>query len=300
MRDNGSRYLFWMAFMRKITQKLIWSLLVFGGSLPQIVFGLDSDTQTLTAGTGAVDFFEITCSKSSDKSVGDTDHLNFKLIENNASSQTPPPDQTPPQLLNATLTRLKLSSKITNITAGTNNNLSLKGGNGAYTLSVDTVGTNSTIKTAQKYAIQYQCVNAAGNATNGASTLTKQNILSAAKTLANGKTAKYVINCSKNSTSGNTDSVKVTLFNNTAPLAVLPSSNTENAVTGTLSAQVVSGIKAKNTIGANIDLQNGNGMYNVMVSSPTNAAKSYHFEYTCLNSANAPTQTSLLKKLQDN
>ncbi|MEN9757498.1 MAG: hypothetical protein RL755_1685 [Pseudomonadota bacterium] len=291
--------------MKKITQNLAWSFLILGGTLPQIVFGLDSDAQTLTANTGAIDFFEVTCEKSNDKTIGDTDHLNFKLIENDGSAQTQTQTQNQsapqPQLLNATLTKLKLSSKIANITASTNNNLSLQGGgNGAYTLTIDTLGTNSTIKTVQNYTIQYQCLNATGQATNGSSTLTKQNIPSTTKTLANGKTAKYVINCSKNAKSGNTDSLKVTLFNNTfAPPVAIPSTNTDISSTGTLAAQVISGIKAKNTVGANIDLQNGNGIYNVMVNSPTNAAKSYHFEYACLNSKNIPTQTSLLKKLQD-
>ncbi len=291
-----------MAFMKKITQNLAWSFLILGGTLPQIVFGLDSDVQTLAANTGDVDFFEITCTKSNDKTIGDTDHLNFKLIENNGSAQTQTLNQSvpQPQLFNATLTRLKLNSKIANITASTNNTLSLKGGNGAYTLGIDTLGTNSTIKTVQNYTIQYQCLNATGQATNGSSTLTKQNIPSTNKTLANGKTAKYVINCAKNAKSGNTDSLKVTLFNKTfaQPIAV-PPSNTEVSSTGTLAAQVIGGIKVKNTVGANIDLQNGNGIYNVMVNSPTNAAKSYHFEYSCLNSANIPTQTSPLKKLQD-
>lgn len=290
--------------MKKITQNLAWSFLILGGTLPQIVFGLDSDVQTLAANTGAVDFFEITCTKSNDKTIGDTDHLNFKLIENDGSAQTQTQTQNQPapqpQLLNATLTKLKLNSKITNITAGTNNTLSLKGGNGAYTLGIDTLGTNLTIKTVQNYTIQYQCLNATGQATNGSSTLTKQNIPSTTKTLANGKTAKYVINCAKNTKSGNTDSVKVTLFNNTfAPPVALPPTNTDVASTGTLAAQVISGNKAKNTIGANIELQSGNGIYNVMVNSPTDTAKSYHFEYTCLNSTNIPTQTSPLKKLQD-
>lgn len=289
-----------MAFMKKITQNLVWSFLILGSSLPQVVFGLDSDTQTLTANTGAIDFFEITCTKSNDISIGDTDHLNFKLIDNNASTQAPTQSLVAPQLLNATLTKSKLNPTITNISASTNNVFSLKGGNGAYTLGIDTLGTNLSIKTVQNYTIQYQCLNATGQATTGSSTLTKQNIPSKTKTLANGKTAKYIINCAKNATSGNTDSVKVTLFNNTFSQPVtLPPSNTDVASTGTLAAQVISGNKAKNTIGANIDLQSGNGIYNVMVNSPTNAAKSYHFEYSCLNSANMPTQTSPLKTLQD-
>ena len=286
--------------MKKITQNLVWSFLILGSSLPQVVFGLDSDTQTLTANTGAIDFFEITCTKSNDISIGDTDHLNFKLIDNNASTQAPTQSLVAPQLLNATLTKSKLNPTITNISASTNNVFSLKGGNGAYTLGIDTLGTNLSIKTVQNYTIQYQCLNATGQATTGSSTLTKQNIPSKTKTLANGKTAKYIINCAKNATSGNTDSVKVTLFNNTfAQPVTLPPSNTDVASTGTLAAQVISGNKAKNTIGANIDLQSGNGIYNVMVNSPTNAAKSYHFEYSCLNSANMPTQTSPLKTLQD-
>jgi hypothetical protein len=121
---------------------------------------------------------------------------------------------TPPQILNASLKKSSSTSKISNIVTGTSNNLNLKGGNGAYTLTVDTLGTNLTIKTVQNYMLQYQCLNANGIMTTGTSTLAKQNMLSQTKTLANSKTAKYVINCAKNKVTGNTDSVKVTLFNN--------------------------------------------------------------------------------------
>lgn len=280
--------------MKKITQKLVWSILILGGgALPQIVFGLDSNSQMLNSNTGAVDFFEITCAKSNDISVGDTDHLNFKLFENGGT-------QPIPQLLNLSLIKSSLNSKLANIITGSNNNLNLKGGNGAYTIIVDTLGTNLNIKTPQNYTLLYQCLNANGLITTGSSTLAKQNVQSITKILANSKTAKYLINCANNKATGNTDSVKVTLFNNTfIPTSTTSSSNTEVAPTGTLSAQVISGIKAKNTIGTSIDLQNGNGIYNVMISSPTNEAKSYHFEYSCLNKMNIPTQIFSLKTLQN-
>ena len=288
------QYLFWMASMKKIRQKLVWSILVFGGgALPQIVFGLDSEAQMLNANIGAVDFFEITCDKSNDISVGDTDHLNFKLFENGGMPPVP-------QLLNISLIKSSLNSKVANIVTGTNNNLKLKGGNGAYTITVDTLGTNLNIKTPQNYTLLYQCLNADGLMTTGSSTLAKQNVKSITKTLANSKTAKYLVNCANNKVNGNTDSVKVTLFNNTfMQNTTTSSSNTEVAPTGTLSAQIISGMKAKNTIGTELDLQNGNGIYKVMINSPTNEAKSYHFEYSCLNKASIPTQTYLLKKLQD-
>ena len=278
--------------MKKITQKLVWSYFaLISTTLPNIVFGFDSDTQTLAANSGAVDFFEVTCAKSNDSTIGDSDHLSFTLFENGG---TPPA----PQRLNATLTKSKLNAKIKDVLAGTNQSVTLKGGgNGAYTVTIDTQGTNLSIKTLQNYQLKYQCLNINKQPTTGTSTLVKQNVLSNTKTLANNKTAKYAINCAKNKITGNTDSLEMSVINNT-PAQQTSSSNAEVSSTGTLSAQILSKNKVKNTIGTSIDLQNGNGIYQVMVNSPTNEAKSYHFEYSCQNKTNFPTPTSLTT-LQD-
>lgn len=277
--------------MKKIAQKTLLSFIAL--SAMESAFALDSDAQNLTSKEGATDYFKINC-------AGDTDHLNFKLFEGAANSvvETPAP---PAQLFNATLIKLKLTTTVSAIEAGANKEITLKGGNGAYTLALDTFGTNLSVKTAQTYSVQYQCLSATKKITAGSSTLTKQSIESAKKTLANGKTAKYIINCAKDKTNGNTDSLVIKLINKTT--AVAKSASTASsalAPSGDLTAQVIKGAIAKNTTGEEaIDVQNGSGKYDVLVNSPTNKALSYHFEYRCLNTKNVDVQTAPFQLLQD-
>ena len=275
--------------MKKIAQKTLLSLLALTAF--ESAFALDSGAQNLTTTIGATDYFKITC-------AGDTDHLNFKLFENGVTAapvvitELPP---TLPQVLNVTLAKLKLTAATSAIAAGTNKEVALKGGNGAYTLSLDTFGTNLTLKTAQTYSVQYQCLNAAKTITAGSSTLVKLGVESTTKSLANNKTAKYAINCT-----GKTDSLKVKIINKTA--AVKPISPIIPAVSvssGNLTAQVIKGANAQNTIGDVLDIQEGNGDYSVMVNSPINAAKTYSFQYSCLNTKNFEAKTSPFQLLQN-
>jgi hypothetical protein len=291
--------------MKKIAQKMLLSFIAL--SVIESASALDSGTQNLTSAIGATDYFKINC-------ADDTDHLNFKLFENGATAA---PVETPiatpispilPQVLNAKLTKLKLTSSASAIAAGTNKNLTLKGGgNGAYTLTLDTFGTNLTIKTAQTYSVQYQCLSSTGKVTIGSSTLVKQSVESVKKTLANGKTAKYVINCAKDKTNGDTASLSVKIINKTAvPKIAIPAITiippvipTVSEPSGNLTAQVIKGAVAKNTVGDAIDIENGNGNYDVLVNSPTNKALAYHFQYSCLNTKNVETKTSPFQLLQD-
>ncbi len=276
--------------MKKIAQKTLLSLLAL--SAFESASALDSGAQSLTTTIGATDYFKITC-------AGDTDHLNFKLFEGGvtATSASLIPESPPilPQILNATLTKLKLTTTTSAIAAGTNKDVTLKGGNGAYTLTLDTFGTNLTLKTAQTYSVQYQCLNAAKIVTTGSSTLVKLGIESATKTLANNKTAKYAINCT-----GKTDSLKVKIINKTAvaklTTAIVPAVSVSS---GNLTAQVIKGANAQNTIGDVLDAQEGNGDYSVMVNSPINAAKTYSFQYSCLNTKNVEAKTSPFQILQN-
>ena len=278
--------------MKKIVQKTFLSLIALGAI--ESAVALDSGTQNLTATEGATDYFKINC-------AGDTDHLNFKLFEGAANSVVETP-VIPPQLFNAKLTKSKLTATVSAIEAGTIKEVTLNGGNGAYTLTLDTFGTNLSVKTAQTYSVQYQCLNAKGNVTKGSSTLTKSGVESVKKTLANNKTAKYSITCAKDATNGNTNSLVVKLINKTAMIKPATSSSTTatiSAPSGDLTAQVIKAAIAKNTTGAEIDIQNGSGNYDVLVNSPTNKALPYHFEYSCLNTKNVEAQTSPFQLLQD-
>jgi hypothetical protein len=277
--------------MKKIAQKILLPIVILTGI--ESAFALDSGAQNLTANVGATDYFKINC-------AGDTDHLNFKLFEGAANSVIEKP-AIPPQLFNATLTKLKLTATVSGVEAGASKEITLKGGNGAYTLAFNTFGTNLSIKTNQTYAVQYQCLNAKGKVTKGSSTLTKSGIESVKKTLANGKTAKYIINCAKDVTNGDTDSLVVKLINKTAVIksASIASSSAFLAPSGDLTAQVIKAVTAKNTMGESIDVQQGSGKYDVLVNSPTNKALSYHFEYSCLNTKNVEAQTAPFQLLQD-
>lgn len=275
--------------MKKIAQNTLLSLIAFAAI--ESAFALDSDTQNLTSKEGATDFFKITCE-------GDTDHLNFKLFEGEANSVDTPP-ATPPQFFNAKLTKAKLTSTISEITAGATKEITLNGGNGAYTLALDTFGTNLSVTKSQTYSVQYQCLSATKKLTTGSSTLTKSGVESTKKTLANNKTAKYIINCAKDKTNGNTSSLVVKLINKTAVPKTTVTELPLAAPSGNITAQVIKAATAKNTTGEPIDVQEGTGKYDVLVNSPTNKVLPYHFEYSCLNTKNVEAKTSPFQLLQD-
>ena len=280
--------------MKKIAQKTLLSLLVLTAF--ESAFALDSGTQNLTATVGATDYFKINC-------TAETDHLNFKLFESGAVIPAVTKiDVVLPQVLNASLTKVKLTATAFAIAAGANKDVTLKGGNGAYTLTLDTFGTNLTLKTPQIYSVQYQCLNTAGKVTTGSSTLVALGIESKPKTLANSKTAKYVINCAKNKTTGDTSSLKVKITNKTTvikPVEIPPSTTQTSISSGNLTAQVVKGQNALNTTGDELNLQAGGGDYSVMVNSPINKAQNYSFQYSCLNKNNTETKTSPFQILQN-
>lgn len=287
--------------MKKIAQNTLFSLLAL--SAVECAFALDSGAQNLTTTVGATDYFKINCS-------GDTDHLNFKLLEN-ATTQpvvpetkpeikpditkpdiTKPTEELPadlPQLLNAKLTKGKLSSSIEKLVAGSAKEMTLKGGLGTYNLMIDTIGTNLGLKKSQTYTIAHECLNSAGK------------VLSKSKTtptysLANGKTKTLKISC----TTKGSSSLKVKITNKTAVTVTKTAAQAIEPVnSGELAAQVIKGANAFNTIGDVLDVKGGNGNYFVMVNSPFNVAKNYRFEYSCLNASNKNATTSLIEVLQD-
>jgi hypothetical protein len=214
---------------------------------------------------------------------------------------TPPPSATmAPQLLNAKLTKLKLSAAASAIAAGSNKEVSLKGGNGAYTLSIDTVGTNLSLKTAQSYTLLYQCVNAQGGLTIGSSTVAKPAVESVVKKLANNATAKYIINCAKHPTLGNTTQLNVKLVNKTMVSQITtPTQNQPPALSGNLAAQIIKDQTAINTTGGELNIQEGSGDYFMMVNSPTNKAQNYQVQYSCLSKNNTEIPASGLQILQN-
>ena len=274
--------------MKKIAQNTLFSLLAL--SAVECAFALDSGAQKLTTAIGATDYFKINCS-------GDTDHLNFKLLAN-AQIQTPvvtetkPDTTTPteelPQLLNAKLTKGKLNANISKLVAGTSKEMSLKGGLGTYSLSLDTVGTNLALKKSQTYTIAHECLSSTGK-------VLSKSISTPNYTLANGKTRTFKISCAKKDSS----SLKVKITNKTAVIVTKSAAQVISEPSGDLAVQVIKGATALNTIGDVLDVKGGNGNYFVMVNSPINAAKDYRFEYSCLNASNKDAKTAVIEVLQD-
>lgn len=282
--------------MRKIAKNTLFSLLAL--SAVECAFALDSGAQKLTTTVGATDYFKVNCS-------GDTDHLNFKLLENSQTpviTETKPdtdvvtkpdttttPTEVSPRLLNAKLTKSKLSASISKLVAGSSKEISLKGGLGTYSLKIDTVGTNLELKTSQTYTIAYECLSSTGK-------VLSKSISTPNYRLANGKTRNFKISCSKKGSS----SLKVKITNKTAVTKAKSAAQViETVPSGELTAQIVKGANALNTIGDVLDVKGGNGNYFIMVNSPINAAKDYRFEYSCLNASNKAATTALIEVLQD-
>lgn len=299
--------------MKKIVQKTVLSLIAL--TSVQSVMALDSGSQKLGANIGATDYFKISC-------TGDTQNLNFKLLENgiaetvvistpetkpvvntteNKPVETQPikpiiettnPPEELPQFLNATLTKVKLKESIHKLLASTAKEMTLKGGNGSYILKIDTIGTNADLKTPQTYSVKYQCLNAAGKVTAGSSTVNGS--------LANEKSKIYTIKCNKGKTTGNTSYLTVKITNKTAITKMTTAAQVvQTTASGTLMAQVVKGISALNTIGEIVTMQGGVGDYFVMVNSPVNGAKDYSFQYSCLNASGEDAKTAPMQILQD-
>ena len=253
---------------------------------------LDTGQQSLSATVGATDYFKITCGEN-------TDHFRMSLIESDVliTNNTP---TIPPQILNAKLTKLKLSAAASAIAAGSSKDVTLKDGNGAYTLSIDTVGTNLSLKTAQSYTLLYRCVNAQGSLTTGSSTVAKPAVESVVKKLANNASAKYIINCAKHPTLGNTAQLTVKLTNKTvASQITTPTQNQTPPLSGNLAAQIIKDQTAINTIGGEVNIQEGSGDYLMMVNSPINKAQNYQVQYNCLSKNNTEIPASGLQILQN-
>lgn len=289
MRDNTQPFINVLDIkMKKIAQNTLFSLLALGAV--ECAFALDSGAQKLTTTVGATDYFKVNCS-------GNTDHLNFKLL---ANAQTPvvtepkpdtttPTTETLPQLLNATLIKSKLSASISKLVAGSSKEINLKGGLGTYNLTVDTVGTNLELKTSQIYTIAYECLSSTDDVLSKSTSTPNY-------TLANGKTRVFKISCSKKGSS----SLNVKITNKTAVTKTKSAAQViETVPSGELTAQIVKGANALNTIGDALDVKGGNGNYFIMVNSPINAAKDYRFEYSCLNASNKAANTALIEILQD-
>ena len=276
-------------------------LLLLSSSLSfwQVGFAADSGAQSLGETLGSTDYFKVSCLGNEN---GDTDHLNFKVIDNSFSDT----NDIPPQVLNAHVFKDNVEIGTLTASSGANDEVALAVGNGKYKLVVDTVGTNTVLKSAQKYTFDFQCKNSEGVITKSSGFKN-----GSVKSIKNGKIAKYTLKCASNSkvVPQETTNLTLQLINQSSVpieqwVRYLP----------VLNAQVTKGRKTLNTsdlagdsnYSNSIDLQNGNGDYYISVNhtainnSPNNS-KNYSIQYSCMNGASPPleTNTGLLEILQD-
>lgn len=267
------------------------------GRLP-ISFAADSGAQSLGEELGATDYFKVTCSSNGN---GNTDHLSFKVIDQSFTNI----NDIPPQILNAHV--FKNSIEVGALTANSNANdqLTLALGNGQYKVVLDTLGTNTLLKSPQKYTLVYQCLNSEGISTKSSGFKNGQ-----VKSIKNGKTAKYTIKCASNSKvrPSETSSLNLQLINQSA----LPIEEWVNYLP-VLNAQVTrqdkmtlntSDLAGDSIYSSEIKLPNGNGDYFISVNhtavkaSPNNR-KDYSFQYACMSLDNLETATGNLEVIQD-
>lgn len=262
--------------------------------------GVAADSGTLNLGedVGATDYFKVTCSSNVN---GNTDHLNFKIIDNSLSNT----NDIPPQILNAHI--YKNAIEVGALTANSNQNdeLTLAFGNGQYKLVLDTLGTNTLLKSPQKYTFVYQCLNANGMVTKSSGFKSGQ-----LKSIKNGKVAKYTVKCASNSKVNppETTRLQLQLINQSALpieewvryLPVLNAQVTKHKENTLNTSDLAGDLVYSNAI----NLQNGNGDYYISVNhtgvKPSlNNRKDYSFQYACMNRDNLETDTGNLDVIQD-
>lgn len=283
--------------MNKI--KNIACLFLLSSSLAfwQVGFAVESGFQSLGESLGATDYFKISCAGNGN---GDTDHLNFRVMDSSFSDVS----DIPPQILNAHVMKDGIEvGALTAISAG-NDEATIASGNGKYKIIIDTVGTNTVLKSPQKYTLVYQCRNSQELLTKSSGFKVGQ-----VKSIKNGKTAKFTLNCASNSkvTPSETADLYFQLINQSS----LPVQQWVSYLP-VLNAQVTKGKATLNTsdlvgdsnYSNDINLKNGNGDYYISVNHTAakdnqNNAKDYSFQYNCMSSQNLETETGVLETLQD-
>jgi hypothetical protein len=266
----------------------------------------DSGVKELANKVGIVDTYKINCAATAT-------HLDFKLLDSTNSTAIDSKPKADPQLINAhlskTTNKIKSNVDALRIIPNDSQELTLVGGNGAYRLVIDTIGTNSNITTKQNYTVQYKCLNSAGIETTASTGGLKTGIESAIKTIANKKTAKFTFTCAKNKKLTPQDSEK--LYVKITNKLKIDSSLVKND-SPSLSAQLFKDQNATNVTDLVIDenysekatLKAGAGDYLALIGTTAtneskNNAKSYSFDFRCLDDL-VNEKLSTLTSLEDN
>ena len=265
--------------------------------------GAEVVTQSLADQVGAIDVYALTCSPLNGQA---TSYASLKILDSTNLNAVAP------QKINTVLTKTGSQSVVKSLTEGSTEQYLIKGGNGKYTLTLDTVVKNVKYTT-QNYQIYYQCFNSSDVATTAsASGLKAGGYVS--KSIAWNKKQSYTFSCALNKkvTPSDTSYLVVNLSNT--------SSVTDNSQSY-LNAQLTK-IDPPRTISTSdrfgdtaygsevklqpIDISNrpaGDGVYYISVDTTANSdttfkGKSYSLNYGCYSS-NGQATTSSLSLIQD-
>jgi hypothetical protein len=284
-------------------EKITFALLILFSAYESQSIADDSGVKSLGNKVGIVDTYKINCTT-------ETTHLDFKLLDSTNSTANDSTPKSDPQLINAHLSKKTMTTVAAlAITPNDSQELTLAGGNGVYQLLIDTVGTNSQIAAKQNYTIQYRCLNSRDKETTASTGGLKTGVESAVKTIANKKTAKFTFTCAKNKKLSPQDSEKL-YVKITNKLKLDTTLNQNNSAM--LSAQLFKDEKATNVTdmvmddnySEKISLKADAGDYLVLVGTTAtnetkNNAKSYAFQYSCLDDSNNE-KPATLTPLEDN
>ena len=265
----------------------------------------NSGEQTLSNKVGIVDTYTIKC-------PAPTTHLDFKLRDttnqNVASLDTfsKPESQLINAYLSKTIDKKKVVVNALSIIPNEYKELTLKGGNGAYQLTLDTLNTNLQILADQNYTVKYRCQNTNEFDTTPVAGGLKTGIESNVKILKNKAKATFNFSCARHKTLGNTDKIYIKITNK----LVIPPNASKAAF---LSGQIYKDQTATNTtdllstddkFSEKVTLNAKSGDYLAIIGTSAtentkNNAKTYSFEYNCVDNANT-LQSATLLPLENN
>jgi hypothetical protein len=258
----------------------------------------------LNGTVGASDYFKANCASNAN---GDTDHLNFKVIDSTATAGP----SAYYQVINVDIYKDKVFQQTLNVVAGETKALDLPLGNGNYKLSLNTNGTDQTKNAKNKYIIQKEmfevhlsCLNSNGVATKKAVNLLRKSVK------LNGN-FNYTMSCKSNKKllPADTEKLAISVVNTspvvfTSPNNILPVLNTQVSSIVKGKTLNTSDIAGDDVYSPEINLAAGNADYFISVNSTSTvdnaeSVKNYSFQYQCLNAAFQETATGDLVVIQD-
>ncbi|WP_045225513.1 hypothetical protein [Methyloterricola oryzae] len=182
--------------MTEFRKALTVSAWLCGSFLAGTAVAEDVQEATLSGGRGAIDQYQVSCPEG-------TDHLKIQASRSLAPQAS--------LLQNLKVAKGGNVANSAPVTPGMTQEVSLDGGKGKYSITIDTSGSTGSSK--QSYSAGFQCLNAAGQAVKTSLTSSAGNLKKKGK--------KLTVNCGKTKTGGDPKSLLVQLTNITKGTPVL-------------------------------------------------------------------------------